>query len=80
MTLGGAPNREERPLKSPSFDTIVKPCRLAYAQTAESSAPSADGNQSPLAISGERETGPDVFARQVRKVTEEVVFGHADAR
>ena len=38
MTLGGAPNSEERPLKSPSFDTIVKPCCLAYAQTAESSA------------------------------------------
>lgn len=34
----GAPNREERPLKSPSFDTMMKPCCLAYAQSAESSA------------------------------------------
>ena len=39
--------------------------------------PSADRNQSPLAIRGEREAGPDVFARQVREVTEEVVLGHA---
>ena len=38
MTLGGAPYRDERPLKSPSFDTMVKPCCRAYAQTAESSA------------------------------------------
>ena len=26
MTFGGAPYREERPLKSPSFDTMAKPC------------------------------------------------------
>ena len=32
--------------------------------------PSADRNQSPLGISGEREAGPDVFARQVREVPE----------
>ena len=29
MTFGGAPNREESPLKSLSFDTMVKPCRWA---------------------------------------------------
>ena len=33
-----APYREDRPLKSPSLDTMVKPCRFAYAHTAESSA------------------------------------------
>ena len=38
MTFGGALYREDRPLKSPSLDTMVKPCCLAYAQTAESSA------------------------------------------
>ena len=34
-------------------------------------------DHSSLAISGEREAGPDVVACQVRKVSEQIVLGHA---
>ena len=53
-------------------------CRAAVRGSGRRAAsPSADRDQPPLAISGEREAGPDVLARQVREVPEQIVLGHA---
>ena len=39
--------------------------------------PSADRHESPLAIGGEGEAGPVAFARQVRDVSDQILFGHS---